>query len=182
MKSLLIAVCTMGFVASQLSAQRAGSHLGGGTRRAAGSVQGRTNFGDGRFFGAGHGNFGGGFPWIYPAFYGDPDFGGDSQPQPNIFIVMPEPQAPPEPPPPPPPPPIPVVREYHWPASEVAPAPFSIVLNNGTVHYATMVWVENGRIHFNAPEGGARQVPLSSVSKTLTHAANAQKGLTLPLP
>jgi hypothetical protein len=183
MKNLLIAVCTMGLVTVPLFPQRAGIHPSGGVTRPSGPVLGRTTITENRLFVGARGRFGGGFPWLFPAFgeYGYGDYGFD-QTQPNIFVVMPEPQVPPEPPPPPPPPPRAAVQEYHWPVSNTAPAPFSIVLNDGTVHYATMVWLADGRLHFNSPEGGARQLPLSSVSRTLTQSANARKGLTLPLP
>lgn len=196
MKSLCMAICTITLAASQLTAQRGGVRPGVGITRPGGGGLGRADFSDHRFLGGRRGGFGAGFGggfgaglgYGFPAFYGDYGsgdgfgFGGDYQSQPNIFVVMPAPQLPPEPPPPPPPPPALVVREYHWPASDSAPAPFSIVLNNGTVEYATMAWVEGDRIHFHSPEGGGRQVPLSSVSRSLTQAANARKGLTLPLP
>jgi hypothetical protein len=54
--------------------------------------------------------------------------------------------------------------------------------NDGVEHQATSVWVERDRIHFTSPEDGARQLPLSSVSRSLTQAANARKNLNLRLP
>ena len=101
-------------------------------------------------------------------------------PQPTYTIQSPEP------PPPPTPPPTPVLREYHWP-DEGTPSPtpspaFSLVTTSGTIYCATMVWVEGDTVHFNSEDGSVRQVPLSSISKSLTESANAQKHLTLRLP
>jgi len=76
----------------------------------------------------------------------------------------------------------PMVREYHWPEQVDAPAPFSIVTTSGTEYLATMVWVEGGNVHLNSVDGGALQIPLASVSRSLTKSANAQKKLNLPLP
>ena len=53
---------------------------------------------------------------------------------------------------------------------------------SGAVYLATMVWVQDGDVHFNSVDGDVRQLPLSSVSRSLTQAANAKKGLNLPLP
>ena len=206
MKRIAVTVCTVGLLISHLSAQRGGVPPGGGPPGGGGRPGNpgggggmghptRPAFNRGGFAGNHFANrqfqniglgFGGVFPWAYPAFYGDygfpGDYAGNYQQQPNIFLVMPPPQAPPpEPPPPPPPPPEPVVREYHWPDSQNPPAPFSIVLNDGTVHDASMAWVQNGRLYFNVPEGGVRQVPLSAISRAQTQAANARKGLKLPL-
>jgi len=88
----------------------------------------------------------------------------------------------PKPPPPPPPPVTPVLHEYNWPEQVNTSATFSIVTTSGTVYLATMVWVEGGNVHFNSVDGGVRQIPLSSVSRSLTETANAQKNLNLPLP
>jgi len=91
----------------------------------------------------------------------------------------------PEPPPPPPPPITPVLHEYTWPEqpnTPATPATFSIVTTSGTVYLATMVWVEGEDLHFNSVDGGARQIPLSAVSRSLTQTANARKNLNLPLP
>jgi len=89
---------------------------------------------------------------------------------------------PPEPPPPPAPPPTPVLHEYYWPEQMNTSATFSIVTNSGAVYLATMVWVEGGNVHFDLVDGGVLQVPLSSVSRSLTQTANAQKNLNLSLP
>jgi hypothetical protein len=187
MKNVCMAIGAVALITSQLSAQRDGIRPGGGIARPIGPTLGHPGISNQRFIDSrSRGGFGRGVQWIYPAFFTDNDYQAnpmdDYVPQPNVFIVMPAPQAPPEPPPPPPPPPAAVVREYHWPEASVAPAPFSIVSTNGTVYYATMAWTEGGRIHFNSPDGGARQMPLSSVSRALTYEANARKGLTLPLP
>jgi hypothetical protein len=88
----------------------------------------------------------------------------------------------PEPPPPPPPPVTPVLHEYGWPEQVNTSATFSIVTTSGSVYLATMVWVEGGHVHFNSVDGAVRQIPLSSVSRSLTETANAQKNLDLRLP
>jgi hypothetical protein len=79
----------------------------------------------------------------------------------------------PEPPPPPLPPATPVLREYNWPEQVNTAATFSIVTTSGTVYLATMVWVEGGNVHFNLVDGSVRQIPLSSVSRSLTETAKA---------
>jgi hypothetical protein len=194
MKVLWVTICAVSFLASPLQGQRGGGGHGGGggighggVTHGSGSIFSRSNFGGKNFGGRAFRNFGGGTPWIYPAFYyddfdnGNP-FYNDYPESSNTYIVMPQPQAPPpEPPPPPPPPPAAMIREYHWPAQTDAPEPFSIVATNGTTYYATMVWREGDRLHFQSTEGGARQIPMSSVSRSLTQAANAKKNLTLPL-
>ena len=83
---------------------------------------------------------------------------------------------------PPPPPATPVVHEYHWPGEANPAATFSIMTTNGTVYLATMVWVEGDNVHFNSVDGGVLVIPLSSISRSLTQTANAQKNLNLPLP
>jgi hypothetical protein len=170
-----------GIFASSMPAQRAGFHFGGTV-----PGFGRSGIGGLGFRGNRFGAFGGS-QWLYPATYGDYGFFGDYgdgyPPQSNTFIVMPQPPAPPEAPPPPPPPPAaPLIREYHWPTSTNVPEPFSIVMNDGTTHYASMVWVQGGVVHFNAAEGGTGRVPLSAVSRVRTKEANAKKSLNLPLP
>ena len=87
----------------------------------------------------------------------------------------------PEPPPPPPPPVTPVLHEYNWPEQVTTSATFSIVTSSGTVYLATIVWVEGGNVYFNSVDGGVGQIPLSSVSRSLTETANAQKNLNLRL-
>jgi hypothetical protein len=96
-------------------------------------------------------------------------------PQPSRTNQSPEP-------PPPPPPVTSVLHEYNWPEQVNTSATFSIVTTSGTVYLATMVWVEGGSVHFNSVDGGVRQIPLSSVSRSLTETANAQKHLNLRLP
>jgi hypothetical protein len=188
MSRLCVTLCTILLIASDVSAQRAGSHGGGGggTPRFSTPAFGRTGLDARRFSTNAFGRSGGFIPWAYPAFYGDYGYDngfGDGYPtQPNVFVMMPAPQAPPEQPPPPPPPPTPVIREYHWPAQMDPPAAFSIVTTSGTEFHATMVWRVGDRLHFNSTEGGVREVPLSAVSRSLTQAANARKNLNLPLP
>jgi hypothetical protein len=84
-------------------------------------------------------------------------------------------------PPRPPPPVTSVLHEYNWPEQANTSATFSIVTTSGTLYLATMVWVEGGNVHFNLADGGVRQIPLSSVSRSLTETANAKKNLNLRL-
>jgi hypothetical protein len=74
------------------------------------------------------------------------------------------------------------VHEYSWPKEVNTSATFSIVSTSGTVYLATMVWVQEGNVNFNSVDGDVRQLPLSSVSRSLTQTANAQKNLNLRLP
>ncbi len=89
-------------------------------------------------------------------------------------------------PPPLPPPPVtpvtPVLHEYSWPEQVNTSTTFSIVTTSGSVYLATMVWVEGGNVHFNSVDGAVREIPLSSVSRSLTETANARKNLNLGLP
>jgi hypothetical protein len=122
---------------------------------------------------------------VYPAFYYD-EYGPDGIWARWLDQYFAQPQvreAPPlEPSLPPPPPPAPVVREYHWAEQAGPPEAFSIVTSAGTEYLATMVWIEGDTIRFNSVDGGVRQIPRSSVSRSLTRDANARKHLNLPLP
>ena len=93
----------------------------------------------------------------------------------------PQPTYPNKPPDPAPPVTL-VVHEYNWPKEVNPPAPFSIVTTSGTEYLATMVWVQEGNVYFTSVDGGVCQLPLSSVSRSLTQTANAQKSLNLSLP
>ena len=73
--------------------------------------------------------------------------------------------------PPPTPSPAPVVRQYNWPEQANPSAAFSIVTTSGPVYLATMVWVEGANVQFNSVDGGFRQIPLASVSRSLTQTA-----------
>ncbi len=109
------------------------------------------------------------FPFWSAVYESDP-------PQPSYTIQSPEL------PPPPTPPPTPVLHEYDWPDEENPSPAFSLVTTSGTVYRATMVWVEGGDVHFNSDDGSVHQIPLSSISRSLTGTANAQKHLALRLP
>lgn len=98
------------------------------------------------------------------------------RPQPSFTIRLPEP------PPPPAPPATPVLHEYHWPDQTDTSQTFSIVTTSGAEYLAMMVWVEGENLHFNSLDGATRQIPMTSVSRSLTQIANARKNLNLPLP
>ena len=85
---------------------------------------------------------------------------GSVRPQPSSTKPEPAPSRPA----PPPPPVTPVIHEYTWPKEENPSATFSIVTTSGTAYLATLVWVQDGSVHFSSPEGDVRQLPLSSVS------------------
>jgi hypothetical protein len=186
MSKLLTVVSVAGLLASQLPAQRAGGRVFGGVGSPVGPGSWGAGFAGRPAFGFGSRSFVGISPWVLPAFADDyrfPDgFQQDYAPQPNIIVVAPAQQPAPEPPPPPPTPAVPVVREYHWPETPDPHALFSIVASDGTVYEAAMVWVQGDIVHFRLPEGGSRQLPLSSVSRSLTQTANARKNLNLRLP
>jgi hypothetical protein len=172
----------MSLFGMNLFAQRGGAHPAGGKISAQPLPIQQVQ--RGRFQNQRSRNAGGGVPWVWAADYGDYGFDGGYVPgyaqgymqQSSPCVVMPQP------PEPPPPPATPVIQEYHWAPSPNPPQPFSIVMNDSTVHLALMVWEQYGRLYFNSPEGGARQVLLSAVSRERTQAANAKKGLHLPLP
>ena len=112
--------------------------------------------------------------WAYSTYWNS--IRGSDPPQPGHT------NQPPEPPPPPPEPVTPVLHQYSWPQQVDTSATFSIVTAGGAVYLATMVWVEGSDVHFNSVDGDVRQIPLSSVSRSLTETANARKNLTLRLP
>jgi hypothetical protein len=161
----------------------AGVRPGGGIGAFRGCTFGRGGFLGCSFFGQGFSSAGF-VPWAYAAVGDDfgysADFFDSYRNQPNV--VVPTTQRSLEPPAPLPPPPTPVISQYHWAESSAPPVPFSIVGNDGVEHQATSVWVQGASIHFTSLEGGAHQLPLSSVSRSLTQAANARKNLKLPLP
>jgi hypothetical protein len=197
MNRVCIAVVTACLVSSHLSAQSGNVRGGGRITGRSRQVGARGNFSRSNFGGSPFQNFGG--VGLYPPYYDYydsyyPDFDlyrlsdfynfwtsinrRDAPQQPMYADRSPEPP----PPPPPPPSPAPVVRQYNWPEQISPPTPFSIVTTSGTVYLATMVWVEGGNVLFNSVDGGVLRIPLSSVSRSLTQTANAQKNLNLRLP
>ena len=194
MKRVSIALVAACLLTSHLIAQRAGVLVGGQNVYGSRSIVARTMF-SGRTVGVRQ-NLDGSVCYPAPSYqycnydsnyYARDWYGVWAYPSWNGIYESDPPQLSytyqlPEPPPPPPPLPTPVLREYHWP-EEVNPTPaFSIVTNSGAVSLATMVWVEGDDVHFNAEDGGVRQIPLPSVSRPLTESANAQKHLSLRLP
>ncbi len=157
---------------------RFGGFRGGFPHRFGGFRGGFGRFGRGNqsfigngFFGGG--DWGGGFADPgpgYPADFGIP------APGPSVIVV----------PPPMPlePPANPVIREYHWPNSDQdASTPyFSIVTNDRTTHYATMVWREGNLLRFTTPGGTTSQIVRSSISRDLTYQANPGKNVKAWLP
>jgi hypothetical protein len=158
---------------------------GGGLQSGAfwGNPFGFGNFLGGSFFGQGF-PFVGMTPWVFPAFSGERAYLGDGfdlyQPPPPAAVAAPAPQERPAPPAPPQPAPRPVVTQYNWAEASPPQTQFSVVGTDGVEHQATSVWVQGDRVYFTSPDGGARQMPLSSVSRRRTQAANARKNLTLP--
>lgn len=193
---LVLAVSILSALSLNLSAQRSGTHGAIGIAGNAKSSFNRIGIGPLRlrnFSDRANSAYNGSY-WGYPGFYGGFGYGGfggygygfggdgieDYPASPSVVYV---PTAPSEPPQPPPPPPKPIVQVYHWSESGTdSSAVFSIVTSDGMTHYATMAWVQGDRVHFNIPDGGSGQLPLSSVDRKATRAANAEKHLTLPLP
>ena len=143
----------------------------GGFRGGAGRYNGRAGvrfIRNRSFFGEGLSNYGWGYPGYYAGDYGTP-IGDASESAPSNVIVVP--MLPPEPPPPPPPPARPVMHEYHWPAvnSDDKAATFSIVTNDKTVHYATMVWVDGDHLYFINQRAGSSHISRVSISRDLTY-------------
>ncbi len=106
----------------------------------------------------------------YRAFWGHPDANNSSGPSVTGSPL------------PAPPPATSVTHEYSWPEQSNTSATFSIVTTNGTEYLASMIWVEDDTVHFSCVDGTNRQLPLASISRPLTQAANAQKNLSLSLP
>ncbi len=145
--------------------------------------------------GRGAGAFGAGY-FGYPFLWGDSgyDDGYYSQPysaSPSVVVVMPNAQ--PAPPAPPPAPARAEVREYSQPsqpqagAAQAAAQPqgtgtFTIVGKDGRTREAIAVWVANGAVNYVSPDGEGVTLPLASVDRHATAAANARNGLTLRLP
>jgi hypothetical protein len=131
-----------------------------------------------------------GGPWSYPFYYSSYDpyydelhaqknfrtfWGNTDASTPQRPIVTGSPL-------PPPPPAKPVIHEYTWPEPANTSATFSIVTTSGAEYLASMVWVEDGVVHFNCVDGTIRRISMASISRPLTEAANAQKNLNLRLP
>ena len=191
MNKTTIAIAVVCLGASQLMAQRGGAR--GGNQSASGShpVAARTNFGV-RNLGVRQHAYN--HPYSESPYYGsdlyDDTYSGLDGYGPRGFYTSsngvdesdpPQPSYMNQPPEPPPPPVTPVLHEYSWPKEVNTPAPFSIVTTDGTEYLANMVWVQEGEVHFNPVEGDTAQLPLSSVSRSLTQAANARKNLDLHL-
>jgi hypothetical protein len=198
MKSALTRATVLGSIlASGLSAQ-SGVRMGGvaGTRHAGNVVvPGVSNAvpllgpTSPRFSGRHHrARFNSPF-WGYSYF--DPFYGGDYPgysneayqiaPTPAVVVVMPQVQLPP---PPPPPPARPEFREYNWPSanSDSGASAFSIVTKDGADHPAIAVWVQDGFLHYTAPDGAAGRLPIDSIDREATWRRNRDKHLKLPLP
>jgi hypothetical protein len=199
---LVVTITIVGVLSTSLFAQRGGASRGGGAAIIGrGKLVNRNfepfgppglrNFTNRNF----NNNFNNGGFWGYPGFFGGYGFGDYGFYGPGFNDYAPPSAAAPAAMTPAPAPafqmpmfpapiPKPVVQVYHWqeaPAAE-SDAVFSIVTNDGVVHYASMAWVQGDRLHFNLPDGGTSQLPLTSISRKLTKAANAEKHLTLPLP
>lgn len=99
----------------------------------------------------------------------------------NVVVV--QPAAPPAPPPLPEKPPRSELREYSWPASPpAAPRHFSIVLRDGSVHAARVLWLSGPTLFFITPEGLQREIPLDSVDRPATGRRNRESSLPFPWP
>jgi hypothetical protein len=125
--------------------------------------------------------------WGLPAGFDDfdppPDFTlrRDEKPRGLPLLVMPPPEA--GPPAPPPPPVQPVLHEYSWPDSATpAAATFAIVSKDGTVMFASGIWVQSGELNFAAPNGKGGRLNPGAVDYATTRRLNAERGLVWPLP
>jgi hypothetical protein len=104
----------------------------------------------------------------------------DSNEMPRVVVVMPQL---PVPPPPPPPPAELVIHESKWPDTNSHPgATFSVAVRGGQVWAAVAVWVKDGFLSLETPDGRAKRIPLEAIDRNLTQRLNAKNNLTLWLP
>ena len=130
------------------------------------------------------------FPYAFPLFAGSYDYGyAGYAPEPSIIIVQqPSPQVIVQQAPP-----APVRSEIHD-YKEPAPLPttppiakgeevtFLIALNDGSVHAASAVWVQDKVLHYIDSDDRHHEVPLQSVDRALTRRLNRERKLDLWLP
>jgi hypothetical protein len=133
--------------------------------------------------GRGFGGFGAGWPYLWGGYdYGDGGY-EEAQTQPSVVLVMPDSQAEARPALQPPPPVRPEIHEYQHPEQEPqAAGAFTIVGTDGRGYPAAAVWVQGNTLHFVTPDGEGRTLPLASVNREATRAANARDGLSLRIP
>jgi hypothetical protein len=179
MNKVSIAIVAVCFAASHLAAQPAGAREGGRNIEVRKNLDGSVCFPAPYYLYCDHDAYNYYILDLYrlPGFYAVWNgMQANDPPQPGHT------SQPPEPLPPPSPPVTPVLHEYHWPEQVTTSAALSIVTTSGTVYLAIMVWVEGDSVHFNSPDGSVHQIPLSSISNSLTQRANAQKNLDVRLP
>lgn len=82
-----------------------------------------------------------------------------------------------------------VIKEYKWPAAELAPsqasAPrqiFAIVLKDGATLSAVSVYASNDALHFVDPDARHLRVAMTDVDRTATLNLNRSRNLNLYLP
>lgn len=82
-----------------------------------------------------------------------------------------------------------VIKEYKWPAKELAPSHstaqrqvFAIVLKDGATLSAVSVYASNDALHFVDPDSRHMRVAMSEVDRTATLNLNRARNLNLYLP
>jgi hypothetical protein len=80
-----------------------------------------------------------------------------------------------------------VVNEYNWKDADVAAgdasAPtFTIALKDGSLHYATATWLQNGQLHYIDSEGRQEVLSSNRIDRSTTERLNEEKKLRLQLP
>jgi hypothetical protein len=148
------------------------------------------------------------FPVAYPVFV-DPYAYGGYQQDPNVTVVMPQPQ-PAQQYPGPPAPPVTInqhfgqqaappstqqnssIRTYDAPVTSNAPPPapveeeeqplFLIALKDSTVYTAVAYWVQDSTLHYVSPKNRQNQVSLDLVDRALTERLNRGRPGEVKLP
>jgi hypothetical protein len=149
----------------------------------------RTRFGFSPFW---YGGFYGGYPSWDPFLdysdYGYPDYGYASNAYPYDGSYGSN--SPWYPPPqyytaPTPPPPAPVIKEYNGPPSQAQsnePPLYLLAFSDGVIRAVLAYWVDGTTLHYVSMEHEQKQVPLSTVDRTLSERLNRERNVTFQLP
>lgn len=134
-----------------------------------------------------HAGFGTPFFPAFPFWFGDSGYDYPAyQPAPSVVVVQQPPAYVVVPPAPVSEPVKPEVREYkNLPTAsqpEGEPPAFTIVLKDGTVHFAVAVTAQDDTLHYVDPDGRHHSVPLAVIDRETTRRLNRERKLELQLP
>lgn len=119
-----------------------------------------------------------------PAPYYDSGYGYNSEP---VIVNIANPMYPPAPPPPPPqttPPEPPSQQQSYVPPQnrQTQSTLYLIALNDHKIYPALSYWVEHNILHYVTTDHAMRQVPLSSVDRSMSEELNGERHVSFRLP